>query len=229
MKVKNFSMFTSLGARHDRSSVIKYLNFIRVTHVLFCLLLTSPVFSQNTKELCESAFEFLLNKNYPDAMNYADKVISKSINDSSFNRYYFLAKFVRIAVQETLDDKSMALEGYKELLHEFLSFGNKKDKDYLFFLNNKALLEKNLGLMNDAVIDFSESIELSKHIYGEYSQKYIESLERLGFLYYDIGQFERSKSYFLGAMNSAQKVFGESSRNYAVRLKNLGMVFVQLI
>ncbi len=81
----------------------------------------------------------------------------------------------------------------------------------------------------EAAIPFAQnSITISKIAFGENHPDYAASLNDLGLLYFNMGEYSQTEPYYLKASEINKAVLGERHPNYASTLNNLGSLYSKL-
>ncbi|MGN0187295.1 MAG: CHAT domain-containing protein, partial [Paludibacteraceae bacterium] len=72
---------------------------------------------------------------------------------------------------------------------------------------------------------YLEALAIWKSVYGEQHPAYATSLNNLGSLYSDMGDYAKAERYYLESLSIRKSVLGEQHPDYALSLNNLGWLY----
>jgi tetratricopeptide (TPR) repeat protein len=75
---------------------------------------------------------------------------------------------------------------------------------------------------------FKESLEVYKKALGEEHPRYAKSLNSLGALYYEMGDYKSAELYYKQALEIQKKALGQEHPDVASSLNNLGALYYKM-
>ncbi|MBK9722535.1 MAG: CHAT domain-containing protein [Saprospiraceae bacterium] len=104
----------------------------------------------------------------------------------------------------------------------------KEHPDYVWSLNNLALLYKDIGNYQKAEPLYLEAKAISEKTVGKVHPDYAMILNNMAVCYKEMGNYEKAEPPFLEAKAIREKALGKEHRDYAQSLSNLAAMYMEM-